>query len=420
MKAEIIFKTPKDSHFFFGYFGKIQLNKSNSKLLALKVHDIDNVPSTENFADIGFFDLSNNKFTIIDKTNTFNWQQGCMLEWLGPDFNSKIIYNKRKDDKIISIIYDLNKKSFEEIECSIYSVASNGKFALTIDYERHHWFRRGYSYDFEFPNKEKDKPLIINDGISKVCFDTKEIIKIITIQQVLMIKPLSSMDGAVHYLEHMSINPSSKTFCFLHRWRITDGGIYARFYIADHDGKNIKLVLDSGRMSHFSWKNNHEIIAYGGVPTSLNKLRKNKNIAKFFIKPLLPLYHFLVKDTSKLSKKITGDSYLILNIKDKSIKKVASDISNKDGHPSFSILNESVFVTDTYPLKENNNIAELIVYDLQQQKYFVLDKLRSINKYDFSPIRCDLHPRWSIDGNFISVDTMDQGCRSIYLYKIIK
>ena len=105
MKAELVFKTPKESHYFFGYFGKFQLNKSNNKLLALKVFDIDNVPSIENFAEIGFFDLSNNEFITIDKTNSFNWQQGCMLEWLGPSFDFKIIYNKRK-----STIYLLSCK----------------------------------------------------------------------------------------------------------------------------------------------------------------------------------------------------------------------------------------------------------------------------------------------------------------------
>ena len=128
----------------------------------------------------------------------------------------------------------------------------------------------------------------------------------------------------------------------------------------------------------------------------------------------------LVKDTSKLSKRITGDGYLILHIKVNSIRKVALEISNKEGHPSFSLSDESTFITDTYPLKDNNNTAELIAYDLQRKKYFILDQLRSINKYDFSPIRCDLHPRWSIDGNFICVDTMDQGCRSTYVYKILK
>ena len=32
---EIIYKTPSDKHYFFGYYDKSPLNKDNSKILAL-------------------------------------------------------------------------------------------------------------------------------------------------------------------------------------------------------------------------------------------------------------------------------------------------------------------------------------------------------------------------------------------------
>jgi len=48
----------------------------------------------------------------------------------------------------------------------------------------------------------------------------------------------------------------------------------------------------------------------------------------------------------------------------------------------------------------------------------VIDELDSISEYDNSPIRCDLHPRWSFNGKYVSIDTMNDGVRSSYLYEI--
>ena len=91
------------------------------------------------------------------------------------------------------------------------------------------------------------------------------------------------MKNATHYLEHLMFNPSGNGFCFLHRWEIEDGGIYARLYTANIKGGEIYLLNDSGRVSHFCWRNNEEIMAWCGLKTAVNHLRKHKNIIKFFI-----------------------------------------------------------------------------------------------------------------------------------------
>ena len=228
------------------------------------------------------------------------------------------------------------------------------------------------------------------------------------------------MNGAIHYLEHMAINPAGNRFCFLHRWKLKDGGIYARLYTCNKNGKDLHLISDSGRMSHYSWRNNHQILAYGGKANKINRIRKNKIISNLIIKPLLPFYHKLVHHDSKLSKVVTGDSYLILTDFQNDVTKIANSISHTDGHPSFSRANDNIFITDTYPLNSNGNIAKLILYDLEHDVESILENLNSIPSYDNTPIRCDLHPRWSINGKFVSIDTMDRGYRSIYLYEISK
>ena len=49
---------------------------------------------------------------VLVKTHTWNVQQGCMAQWLGLDFSSRIIFNDLRDGKYCSVILDV--KSGEE------------------------------------------------------------------------------------------------------------------------------------------------------------------------------------------------------------------------------------------------------------------------------------------------------------------
>lgn len=422
-KLKAIFKTPKDKHYFFGYYDKSPLSLDETKHLALEVDFIDHIPNKEDEAKIGYFDLEKNDniFHQINTTKTFNWQQGCMLQWFG-DKNSQIIYNDLVDNKFVSIVYNLNTKEKITLPMAIYTLSSDNNFALCIDNERHYFVRRGYSYD-GIRNTEKNKNIVENDGIFLLNIENKSIKKIINIKKIIKIKPLNNMIEAIHYLEHLMISPDNKKVAFFHRWKISDGGIYTRLYTANIDGSDMFLLNDSGRMSHFCWNKSNQVFGWGGVPNAINTLRKYKNIVKFFIKPLLPLYKKLVSGnaidgTSKISSLVTGDSYILFNDKSSKKEKVSLEILDRDGHPTFCPTNEEWVVTDTYP--DKNGIAQIILFNIKTNKKIILDELKSIQKYDNSPNRCDLHPKWSFDGKYVSIDTMNDGVRGIYLYNVSK
>ncbi len=142
-------------------------------------------------------------------------------------------------------------------------------------------------------------------------------------------KPLSNMENGIHYLEHLMFNPTGDRFCFLHRWKIADGEFMHDYTLQIWMVSEIYLINDSGRMSHFGWQDDRYLLAYGGLENRVNTLRKHKKLVKYFIKPLLPLYHKLVSDNSKLSKAITGDSYIIFSDKEKTVQRVALEILMK-------------------------------------------------------------------------------------------
>jgi hypothetical protein len=416
-----IFKSPSENHYFFGYYDKSQLNRSSTRLLSLRVDFMDHIPNKKDRAVIGYFDMEadSQPFVEVADTRAFNWQQGCMLQWLGSDHETRVIYNDQEEGRFISVILDLETNERKVLPMPVYTVSFDGRIALCIDQERHHFCRRGYSYD-GVVNQEKNQDIVPGDGVWLLDLDSGVSQQVIALEELLSIQPLSNMKGAVHYVEHLMLNPSGTRFSLLHRWKMPEGGIYSRFYTADSDGSDLYLLNDSGRMSHFCWRNDNEILAYGGLANPVNKLRRYKKLVRYFFKPLLPLYHKLVNDNSPLSKVLTGDSYILFTDKTKERKKVAQEISGEDGHPSFPPGNPDLFITDTYPDPDEGSIAKLLAYDLAAGESRVLTELDSISEYDNSPERCDLHPKCSYDGKYVSVDTMDRGGRGVYLYEFDK
>jgi len=411
-----IFETPEGGQYFFGYYDKSPLNYDSSKLLACKSFFIERMPDAEDTLQIGYFDWKkSNEFIKLAETKAWNWQQGCMLQWLGNDYNSKIIYNDRFDNRFVTVILDVVSLKKITLPMAYYTVASSGKFALCIDNERHYWFRGGYSYK-GIINEAKNNPIDEEDGIWHLDLHSGNLKQVLTMKEMLEYKPLSNMLGAIHYLEHLMISPNDSRFCFLHRWQTEDGGIYARLYTANVDGSDMYLLNDSGRMSHFCWRNDKEILAWGGVSNSINTLRKYKNIVKYFVKPLLPLYHALIPDKSKMQAIVTGDSYLLFEDKEQHLKRVVPDILLEDGHPSFCPVDKNLFVSDTYEKEDLHR--ELFLFDMQSDEKVMLDRLYSMPELDDSPLRCDLHPKWSLDGRYVIADATCNRRRSMLVYEV--
>jgi len=424
IKVKRIFETPSDKNFFFGYFNTHQISSDDTSLIALKCKNIDRVPNPDDgdFAEIGLFSLKDNikEFKKFGLTHSFNWQQGCLAQFIGPDFSNKIIFNDFDEElnQYISKIYDISKETTEVLPFPIYAVFPCGTKALSIDFERHFWCRRGYSYG-NIKNNKKNMKVVPDDGIWVSDFKSKTKKLLISLEMLLEESPISNMINATHYLEHMTISPCGSRFVFLHRWKLEEGGIHSRFYSYDMRTEKYHILNDSGRMSHFCWQDNNQIIGYGGIQNKFNKLRKNKTFVKRFFKPIMPIYKFFVKDSSVISKKLTGDSYININVNSKKIKKIALDLITEDGHPSIN-PGSHVFITDTYARLDINQKPKLIAYDLNLKKSFCIDELGSIKEFDESPIRCDLHPRVSFSGKLLSIDTMDKGYRGIYVYEMPK
>ena len=418
IQAGRIFQTPADGHYFFGYFNTPQVSGDDKRLLALKTGFIDRVPAPTDHADVGFFDLDETRpiFNKLGETSAFNWQQGCVLQFCGPDYTEKVIYNTFDDEKFVSEVVSISTRERRTLSNPVYTVFPNGAHALTLDFARHYWCRRGYSYG-NVVDETKNRPVVEGDGIWLMDLANGALEQIIAIEDMLALNPVSSMNGATHYVEHMTINPSGTKFAFLHRWKHPGGGIHSRLCVADRDGRNVRILNDSGRMSHFCWRTDDNLIGYGGIANRVNSLRKSKALLKIVFQFGLPLYHALVKDSSSIAKRLTGDSYIEIDTRSGRIVPIATALRAEDGHPSM-IPGTSIFVTDIYARAKHDQKPRLYAFDLEDEKVMLLDELESIAEFDETPLRCDLHPRVSPSGKIVTIDTMDQGVRGVFGYTI--
>jgi hypothetical protein len=407
-----------DKHYFFGYHNNSQISKNGRFALALEVDFIDRYPTGKDVANILLIDLEKNSKKKIAETRAWNWQQGCMLQWLGPDFNSKIIFNDLEGNKIISKILDINTKKERIINYPVYDVHSSGKSALGFSYSKLRKVRIGYGYAEESLNEFKEN---FEEGVYLVDLKRNKSKEIINLESLKKYKPLFSMNKGRHWIDQPVFNPSGKRICFLHRWELEGGLFHTRFFTIDLKGKDLFLFPDSGFYSHFTWKNDEEILVWCSISEKFSNVRKSNKKSNFLIEKILPIYR---KITPRyIRKKILPVGYYLIKDQSKERKKI--NIYYEDGHPSFS-KDKKYLITDTYP--DSKNYRKLILFDWKKQKRKILGKFYSIpnKKYlkkqikDFgnSGIRCDLHPRWNFQGNKITFDSVHEGKRNCYIFNL--
>ncbi|TMW72244.1 hypothetical protein [Alteribacter natronophilus] len=363
--------TPDDEYeYFFGYYDKSPWDATGRYMLCLRVNDTTKSVAPSEPADIILIDTENqNKIKVIGQTNTWNVQQGCMLQWLAPDHKNCIIYNDFRNNEFCSIIYDLNSKKEAIIPKPVYSVSQDGKTAVTLDFARLHRMRPGYGYsnktDSTNGNMCPDATCIWS--IDLINGKIKSILKYTDFYHF---EHREEMKNAEHKVNHLMLNPSGDRFIVLHRWYVGSKK-YTRLVSVNVDGTDMCNLLDDGMVSHCNWKNDKEIIAYA----------------------------YTIEN---------GNGYYSIEDQTQNIHQLWPELKN-DGHPSYSADGKKV-VTDTYP--DRARVCKLYLMD--DKKSQIIAKVFAPFKYD-NDFRCDLHPRWNRSGSKVCFDSVFEGQRSLYL-----
>ena len=356
---------------FFGYYN-ISPENSNGDITYLKVKNEDTRASLIESAKI-MVKKADGKITQIGKTRAWNWQQGCMLQWF-PKGGSDILFNDYDDanDRYVAKIIDIDGNLLRAFDMPANNVSVDGKFALSLNYDRLAKMQPDYGY---FNRKNNEVPDDDQDGIWYFDLASGHTTLIITLEQLKALSYSSSMDGAKHKVNHIDINPSGTRFMFLHRW-VGPQGRFMRLITANSDGSDLYILNGDIMTSHCCWLNDKEILSfccYNGEKGYFKFLDQLNEVCFF------------------------------------------SEIMLKgDGHPSrFSV--GGWIITDSYP--DKSRISSLYLYNIEKDYLMTLGRFFQPMKHR-REMRIDLHPKWSEDGGAIFIESGHSGKRQLYKINI--
>jgi hypothetical protein len=405
--VSLYFQTPENKSYKFGYYNYSPINKDGNKLLAHRIYFEGRMPKPDDCVDIGYFSIPDGKWFKLTESNAFNWQQGSMLQWLGPDFNGEIIFNDAIDNSYISRIININTGKERKLPKAIYGIDPNGEFSISLNFERCN-FTRAYSYA-SVEDQTWNKPIPEKDGIIRVDLRTGNSRRIIPLKSIVEFAKSSDFDNQSHWFEHIMLNPLGNRFAFYHRYS-SETGFITRCFTADSDGNTIWLHPNkiSEWLSHLGWMDDKKYVIYTypqskirnllvGFPGNRKKVRWYMKFYRYNVKPFLP--------RSLINKTGSTSSYYAL-VKDQSeiIDLLNPEPRGMDGHPSFT-KNSRFMLTDTYADKEG--FRYLMLYDLLKKETLELGKFYSF--FNNCGWRADLHPRFSPDENYVIIDSTHKG-----------
>lgn len=410
---------------WFGYYNYDPLNYNQSLLLCNRASFDGVKPQKGMKITLGYYNLETKEWHTIGETDSWNWQQGAMMQWLpGVGNEKKVIYNCSKDGHNTAKIVDIETGEARSIDWSIYALTPDGRKSIALEMERSHWCR-AYHYQ-SVSNNHWDGPIVNDDGVFEVDLNNNCRKRIISIQQIVQTDWRPYFQNCKHWVEHIMINPSGTKFCFLHRFSETENVYHykTRLFIANIDGSNLQVISDWETIdrTHFGWRSDNGFAIYSYTPYTFESNRDIKTIIrdKSFKELLAYSYNritnlFPYTISRIMNGRHTFYHFYKLDGTNKIIeeRKIDKTIFKVDGHPSFS-HNGRYMITDSYPWKDG--FQRLIIYDIETGKKIVLAKFFAY--YNGNPASCDLHPKLCSSNDFVMVDTAYDSRHHMILYKI--
>lgn len=111
-------------------------------------------------------------------------------------------------------------------------------------------------------------------------------------------------------------------------------------------------------------------------------------------------------------------AHILFTVGEQNYKRLGNGLLDYDGHGTFS-PDGKWMVTDTYP---ESGLREQKIYLMDMSTQAVLPLGRFVEPEEFTAgsgyWRCDIHCRWSPDGDMIGFNSTYSGSRQVYIYNL--
>ena len=373
---------------WFGYYDKLQFDPSGRLVLGMRVDFEHRSPRPDDEIRLGYVDLHDgDRWTEIGATKAWNWQQGCMLQWL-PGSKHEVIWNSREEGKFVSHVLDVKTGARRTLPEPVYAISPDASWAVYPDFRRLNDTRPGYGYA-GVPDPNADVLAPEDAGIWRMDLRTGETKLIIRLADIVDVPQPPGARGAwdttsKHWFNHLLVSPDGKRFIFLHRWRGQKEGrnFSTRMFTAAADGSDLYVLDPSGKTSHFIWRDPHHVAMW----------------------------------TWHASR---GERFYLFADKTDRVEPIGPDVMTVNGHNTYLAVKGQPpgrwIVNDTYP--DANRLQHPYLYDTQTGRRHPLGHFHSPREYT-GEWRCDTHPRSGPDGTTVCIDSPHEGGRQMYLIDV--
>ncbi len=369
---------------WFAYYDKLQFDPTSRYVLSNQVDFEHRSPTPGDEIGMGMIDLhDNDRWTELGRTKAWNWQQGSMLQWV-PGSRDEVIWNERddKEKRFISVIMNVRSGKRRTLPAPVYSISPDGKWAVYPDFKRLNDTRPGYGYcGLPDPFAAVETPEEI--GIWRMNLRSGKSQLIIPLAEAATVpNKHEDMSRAKHWFNHLLFNTDGSRFIFLHRWRgplQKPGSFATRMFTASIDGKDLYVLDPYGRTSHFIWRDPAHVLAWAWHPS------------------------------------LKADKFYLYKDRTEQVQAVGPNVMTVNGHCTYLPGNKWI-LNDTYPDRQRNQ--NVYLYEIASGRRVELGSFYSPKEYT-GEWRCDTHPRFSPDGNWVTIDSPHGGNgRQVYLIDI--
>jgi hypothetical protein len=363
-------------HLFASYYGINSFSKSQQYVTVLETEVKHHLPDENEPATLGLVDLDTQEFIPLTQTGAWNFQQGCMAHWLATSPDSLIIYNDLRDDKFVSVIMNVfTKEELRIIPHPVSAVSPNGRDAISINFARLRITRTDYGYGGEGQDKRAGVQFPEDDGLFLVDLETGKSKLLVSIDDVKELVPEIPEDG-IEYFNHTLISRDGSKIFWLAR-AIPERNTTS--FTVNVDGTGLRRCFPDGWAgSHFDWLNGDELMI----------------TAAFQAKQY---------------------AHVLFTVGESNYKRLGNGLLDYDGHGTFS-PDGKWMVTDTYP---SQGLREQKIYLMDMPTEAVLPIGRFVEPEEFrNGWRCDIHCRWSPEGDIIGFNSTRTGSRQVYILNL--